>query len=154
VRAPRVIASNLDAGLMVMECLDGASLPAALAANTIANAALVSAYADALRAVHAAGLVLGDAHPGNAFVLGSPGDRTEIAVPDLEFARRVEDLESRREADELRAFDLAFAAQYLTTDERQKFFQATRPYDELRVATAMKRLAAYRPLFRFETARQ
>ena len=137
VRAPRVIAANPAAAVLLLEHVAGVPLPATLASSGAPTR--IAAYRDALDAAHAAGLVLNDAHPGNALV---EGDR--IALIDLEFA------ELSTNADR-RAFDLAYAASYLTAAERRVFL---RDELDLRVAAAARRLAGFAPLFAYESARQ
>jgi hypothetical protein len=133
VRAPRVIAVNAAAGMLLLEHVPGVPLPRA------SSPAGILAYRAALDAAHAAGLVLNDAHPGNALVDGG-----RIALIDLEFAERSSD-PSRR------AFDLAYAAAYFNAAERRVFL---RDEHDLRVAAATRKLAAYAPLFAYEAARQ
>ena len=134
--APRVIAANPAAGLMLLELVPGSPLPTTLAHAGAADR--IRAYRRALDAAHAAGLVLNDAHPGNALV---DGDR--VALIDLEFAERSVDLDRR-------AFDLAYAAAYFTPAERAVFLGEP----DLRIAAAAKKLAGYARLFAYEAGLQ
>jgi hypothetical protein len=140
VRVPRVIAANPAARLVLLEHLDGEPLPATLGRPGAEQR--IAGYARALQAAHAAGIVLGDAHPGNALVTAGG-----IALIDLEFAERGEDVDDLRAR---RAFDLAYAAQFLTPAERRIFLAGAD--DRVAVAAAMVRLRA--PLFAYEMARQ
>jgi tRNA A-37 threonylcarbamoyl transferase component Bud32 len=106
--------------------------------SRVGGAEAVRAYRRALDAVHAAGWVLNDAHPGNALV---DGDR--VALIDLEFAERSDDPDRH-------AFDLAYAAAFLHGRERELFLGEP----DLRVARAGQRLAGFAPLFSYEAARQ
>jgi len=133
VCAPRVIAVNAAAGMLLLEHVPGVPLPRVRSLHGI------FAYRAALDAAHAAGLVLNDAHPGNALVDGG-----RIVLIDLEYAERSNDPDRR-------AFDLAFAAAYLTPAERRVFL---RDEHDLRVAAATCRLARYAPMFAYEAARQ
>lgn len=132
--APRVIAANPAAGLVLLEFLPGSPLPTTLARPGAADR--IRAYRRALDAAHAAGLVLNDAHPGNALV-----DADRVALIDLEFAERSADPDRR-------AFDLAYAAAYFTPAERAVFL------GETDVRSAAKRLAGYAPLFAYEAGQQ
>jgi hypothetical protein len=140
VRVPRVIAASPEAGLLLVEYVAGEPLPETLDRPGAANR--IRAYAAALRAVHAAGIALADAHPGNALV-GADGSITLI---DLEFAEPVA-------ADQLAAraaFDIAYAAQYFTGAERRTFLSCT----GLDVAAELTRLADLGLLFAIERRRQ
>jgi len=141
VRAPRVVAVNPEAALLLLEYLDGEPLPATLARP--GAAARIAAYRRAIDAAHAAGLVLNDAHPGNALVIGD-----DIALIDLEFAERAADV---GDAEERRAFDLAYAGAYFAPAERRVFLG--RDAHDSRVAAAVRQLAGYAPLFAYESAR-
>lgn len=132
--APRVIAANPAAGLMLLENVPGITLPTTLARAGAADR--IRAYRRALDAAHAAGLVLNDAHPGNALV---DGDR--VALIDLEFAERSHDPARH-------AFDLAYAAAYFRLAERAVFLGTTD------VRTAADKLAGYAPLFAYEAGQQ
>jgi RIO-like serine/threonine protein kinase len=139
VRAPRLLAVDADAGLLLSSHIAGTPLPQALTADTLAG------YARAVRAAHAAGVVLSDAHPGNALVTRT-GD---VALLDLELAELATDV-----ADPIarRAFDLAYAAAYFTPAERAAFLGADAHTPAVRAATAQ--LAPYAPLFAREAVRQ
>lgn len=132
--APRVIAANPAAGLLLLEFLPGSPLPTTLARPDATKR--IRAYRRALDAAHLAGLVLNDAHPGNALVVGD-----QIALIDLEFAERSIDPARR-------AFDLAYAAAYFTPAERAVFLAGT----DVRAAAA--KLAGYAPLFAYEAGQQ
>ena len=128
----RVIAANPAAAVLLLEHVPGTPLSRA------GGTAPVRAYRRALDAVHAAGWVLNDAHPGNALV---DGDR--VALIDLEFAERSTDPDRH-------AFDLAYAAAFFTGAEREIFLGEP----DLRVTRASRRLAGFAPLFAYEAARQ
>lgn len=130
VRVPRVIAANPAAAVMQVERLAGAPLSRHLGAPS-----LVREYRRVLDLVHASGFVLNDAHPGNALVAGG-----ELALIDLEFAERSTDPARI-------AFDLAYAAQYLTPAERAQFLAGTD------VAEIERELAGFAPLFAYEANR-
>ena len=136
VHAPAVIAVSPRRGLLLVDHIDGESLPRTLART--GAAARIGAYARAIRAAHAAGVTLGDAHPGNAIV-----SRDGIALIDLEFAEHG-DSPSRR------AFDIAFAAAFFTGVEREIFIAACGGVCDDAVAS----LAGYAPLFAYERQRQ
>jgi aminoglycoside phosphotransferase (APT) family kinase protein len=141
VKVPRVVAVDAAAALLLIEYLDGESLPATLARP--GAAARIAGYRRAIDAAHAAGLVLNDAHPGNALVVGE-----DIALIDLEFAERasaVDDVDGRR------AFDLAYAGAYFAPEERAVFLGDAA--SDVRVVAAARRLAGYAPLFAYEAAR-
>jgi aminoglycoside phosphotransferase (APT) family kinase protein len=125
VAVPRVHA--VRGSSLLLEHVAGEPLPRTLARP--GAEVRIAAYARALRAVHAAGYVLNDAHPGNALV---DGDR--VTLIDLEFAERCS-------LPERRAFDLAYAASYFTAAERRVFGVAP--------ITGM-----YAPLFAYERERQ
>jgi predicted Ser/Thr protein kinase len=80
IRVPRVIASDPRTGLLLVEHIDGVPLPSILVSVHVAQR--IAGYAHALRAVHAAGVTLGDCHPGNALV----GPDGRITLIDLEHA--------------------------------------------------------------------
>jgi hypothetical protein len=143
VHAPRVIAANPAAAVLLVEHLGGEPLPATLARPGAARR--IAAYRRALDAAHAAGIVLNDAHPGNTLVSGD-----HVALIDLEFAERATELTDPALH---RAFDLAYAAAYFTPSERRIFLGEAGTTDP-RVATEAKRLAGYAPLFAYEAARQ
>jgi hypothetical protein len=143
VRAPRVLAANPDAAVLLLEYLEGRTLAATLGGRRIA--AHIAAYRRAIDAAHAADLVLNDAHPGNALVVGD-----DVALIDLEFAEPAAGLADPASR---RAFDLAYAAAYFTPTERRIFLGDAGAYD-LRVAAWADRLAGYAPLFAYEAARQ
>ena len=132
IPAPRVIAANPAAAVLLLEHVPGTPL------SRVGGAEPVRAYRRALDAVHAAGWVLNDAHPGNALV-----HRERIALIDLEFAERSDDPDRH-------AFDLAYAAAFLHGREREIFLGGP----DLRVARATRRLAGFAPLFSYEAARQ
>ena len=123
----RVIAANPAAGVMLLEYVPGVPLPMARPA--------IHEYRDAIDAAHRAGIVLNDAHPGNALV------SDKVVLIDLEFAEMSVDPTRR-------AFDLAYAAAYFTPTVRRLFLRS----DD--VSAADKRLAGYAPLFAYEAARQ
>ena len=129
---PRVIAANPAAAVMLLEHVPGTPL------SRIGGTAHVRAYRRALDAVHAAGWVLNDAHPGNVLVAD---DR--LALIDLEFAERSVDPDRH-------AFDLAYAASFLRGAEREVFLGEP----DLRVARSIRRLSGFAPLFAYEAARQ
>lgn len=129
---PRVIAANPAAAVLLLEHVPGTPLSRA------GGVEHVRAYRQALDAVHAAGWVLNDAHPGNALV-----DRGRVVLIDLEFAERSDDPDRH-------AFDLAYAAAFLGGRERDAFLGE----HDLRVARASRRLAGFAPLFSYEAARQ
>ncbi len=111
VRVPRVIAARPEDGLLLVEHVAGEPLPCTLHREGAGRR--IRAYARVLRAAHAAGVALTDAHPGNALV-----DRDgAVTLIDLEFAESCtgDELATRT------AFDLAYAAQYFTADERRSF---------------------------------
>jgi len=141
VRAPRVVAVNAAAALLLLEYVDGEPLPATLARP--GAAARIAAYRRAIDAAHAAGLVFNDAHPGNALVVGE-----HVALIDLEFAERAAEV---GDAAARRAFDLAYAAAYFTPSERRVFLG--REASDARVVAAARQLAGYAPLFAYESAR-
>jgi hypothetical protein len=130
--APRVIAANPAAAVLLLEHVPGTPL------SRIGGAKPVRAYRRALDAVHAAGWVLNDAHPGNALVHAG-----QVALIDLEFAERSHDPDRH-------AGDLAYAAAFFTGADREVFLGEPDP----RVARASERLAGYAPLFSYEAARQ
>lgn len=132
IRAPSVIAANPAAAVMLLEHVPGTPL------SRLGGAPAIRAYRRALDAVHAAGWVLNDAHPGNALVANG-----EVALIDLEFAERSQDRDRH-------AFDLAYAAGFLRGDERAAFLGEP----DVRVARAIRRLAGFAPLFSYEAARQ
>lgn len=132
IPSPRVIAANPAAAVLLLEHVPGTPL------SRIGGREHVRAYRRALDAVHAAGWVLNDAHPGNALV---DGDR--VSLIDLEFAERSTDPDRH-------AFDLAYAAAFLRGSERDVFLGEP----DLRVARATRRLAGFAPLFSYEAARQ
>jgi len=138
VHAPRVIAAAPRLGLLLVEHVAGEPLPHTLVRH--GAAARIEDYGRAIRAAHAAGITLGDAHPGNAIVT-----RRGIALIDLEFAEH--DTEPAR-----RAFDIAFAAAFFTPAERRVFLAACGDHPALARETA--RLADYAPLFAYERQRQ
>lgn len=151
VRVPGVIAANPTAGVLLVEHVDGVPLPAALAAapGRAAASALIRAYAAAVRAVHAAGVVLTDGHPGNALVDAAG----RVTLIDLEFAETAAEL-GRGFAARC-AFDLAYAARYFDAAEARVFLAAAGALEHAReVAAATSRLAAYAPLFEHERRRQ
>jgi len=125
VTVPRVHA--VRGSSLLIEHVAGEPLPKTLARPGAPER--IAAYARALRAVHAAGYVLNDAHPGNALV---DGDR--VTLIDLEFAERCS-------LPERQAFDLAYAASYFTAAER-------------RVFGAEPITGVYAPLFAYERERQ
>jgi Phosphotransferase enzyme family len=141
VRAPRVVAVNVAASLLLLEYVDGERLPATLARPGAARR--IAAYRRAIDAAHAAGLVLNDAHPGNALVVGN-----DVALIDLEFAERAAFVADRAAR---RAFDLAYAAAYFAPAERRVFLG--RDAGDERVIAAARRLVGYAPLFAYESAR-
>jgi len=118
--------------VMLLEHVPGTPL------SRIGGTAHVRAYRRALDAVHAAGWVLNDAHPGNVLVAD---DR--LALIDLEFAERSVDPDRH-------AFDLAYAASFLRGAEREVFLGEP----DLRVSRAIRRLSGFAPLFAYEAARQ
>lgn len=132
IPAPRVIAANPAAAVLLLEHVPGTPLSRA------GGVEHVRAYRRALDAVHAAGWVLNDAHPGNALV-----DRGRVTLIDLEFAERSDDPDRH-------AFDLAYAAAFLGGRERDVFLGEP----DLRIARATRRLAGFAPLFSYEAARQ
>ena len=132
IPAPRVIAANPAAAVVLLEKVPGTPL------SRCGGAEPVRAYRRVLDAVHAAGWVLNDAHPGNALV-----DEDRVTVIDLEFAERSTDLDRH-------AFDLAYAAAFLSGAEREIFLGEP----DLRVARASRRLAGFARLFSYEAARQ
>jgi Kae1-associated kinase Bud32 len=136
VRAPTVIAVAPRRGLLLVEYVDGETLPRTLAHPGALSR--IAGYARAICAAHAAGITLGDAHPGNAIV--SSGGITLI---DLEFAEH-------GESPSRRAFDLAFAAAFFTGIERDVFVDACGGVCERAVAD----LEGYAPLFAYERLRQ
>lgn len=149
VRVPRVLASNIEAGLMLVEHVDGESLPVVLErARATGRADLAAsrlhAYAAAIRAAHAAGIALTDGHPGNALV-DAAGNVTLI---DLEFAETAGDL--GREFAARCAFDVAYASQYFHADERAIFVAAAR----IDIEVGSRLLAGFAPLFELERRRQ
>jgi Phosphotransferase enzyme family len=116
VRVPRLLAVNPAAGLILVEDIAGEPLSATLARPGAATR--IAAYGRAIAAAHAAGVTLSDGHPGNALV-----DRDgEVTLIDLEFAEHACDLgdDFARRC----AFDLAYAAQYFTAQERRVFLAA------------------------------
>ncbi|HET9990448.1 MAG TPA: lipopolysaccharide core heptose(II) kinase RfaY [Kofleriaceae bacterium] len=133
--APRVIAANPAAAVLLLEHVPGTPLSRIGGPERRDH---VRAYRRALDAVHAAGWVLNDAHPGNALV-----DDHRIALIDLEFAERSRDPDRH-------ACDLAYAAAFFTGDERQIFVGEPDP----RIARASERLTGFAPLFSYEAARQ
>ncbi|HEY0253405.1 MAG TPA: phosphotransferase, partial [Kofleriaceae bacterium] len=156
ILVPRVLAANPAAAVMLVEKLPGRSLVRVLATQvTVSNRSkygsqrrettepdgdgckfrLIRTYRTALDRVHAAGLVLNDAHPGNALV-----DGDDVALIDLEFA------EPSRDPDRI-AFDLAYAAQYFRRNERTVFLART----DLRGLD--RELSGYAPLFAYEANR-
>ena len=142
VRAPRVVAVRPEAALLLMEHIDGEPLPATL--DRRGAAVRIAGYRRAIDAAHAAGLVLNDAHPGNALATAEG-----IALIDLEFAERAVEVD---DPDERRAFDLAYAAAYFAPAERRVFLG--RDARDGRVVAAARQLAGYAPLFAYESARQ
>lgn len=149
VRVPRVIAANIDAGLLLVEHVDGEPLPAVLEREPARAASRIRAYAAAIRTAHAAGVALTDGHPGNALI-DAAGTLTLI---DLEFAETAVELGASFAA--RCAFDLAYASQYFHADERRVFLAAVGAIEhgyDLTVATA--RLVEFAPLFELERRRQ
>jgi hypothetical protein len=142
VRAPRLVAADAAAALLLIEYLDGEPLPATLVRP--GAPARIAGYRRAIDAAHAAGLVLSDAHPGNALVVGD-----DIALIDLEFAERAAEVE---DAAARRGFDLAYAAAYFTPEERAVFLGGDA--GDARIVAATRQLAGYAPLFAYEAARQ
>lgn len=132
IPTPRLIAANPAAAVMLLERVPGTPL------SRNAGTAQLRAYRRALDAVHAAGWVLNDAHPGNAL-----GEGERIALIDLEFAEPSLDPDRH-------AFDLAYAASFLRGAERAAFLGEP----DLRVRRAIRRLAGFAPLFSYEAARQ
>lgn len=114
VRVPRLVAAAPHAGLLVMEHIDGVPLPSTLHQPVAAER--IAAYAHLLAAVHAAGIALADAHPGNVLVTPTG----ELVLVDLEFAEPHSDLGAAEFAARCR-FDRAYAAAYFTPDERRWF---------------------------------
>jgi hypothetical protein len=165
VRVPRLVGADPQAGLLLVEHVAGEPLPRALARPGAAER--ITAYARAVRAVHAAGVTLTDGHPGNALV-APDGDITLI---DLEFAEHAADLGPAAFAERC-AFDLAYAAAYLTPRERERFLAAaariapvvaatTSPGDPridpvVAATTSLRssRIAELEPLFALERRRQ
>jgi len=143
VRVPRVIAARPEAGLLLVDHVAGEPLPRTLDRPGAADR--IRDYAGALRAVHAAGYSLADAHPGNALV-GADGSITLI---DLEFAEPCAGAELAERA----AFDLAYAAQYFTADERRVLFAACGGITPA-VRDRIARLADFSALFVRERTRQ
>jgi len=136
VHAPAVIAVAPRHGLLLVEHVDGESLSRTL--DRPGAPARIAAYGCAIRAAHAAGITLGDAHPGNAIV-----SREGIALIDLEFAEH-------GNSPSRRAFDIAYAAAFFTGVERDIFVDACGGVSEDAVAD----LAGYAPLFAYERQRQ
>lgn len=130
VRVPRVIAANPAAAVMQVERLAGVPL-----SRRLDSSSLVREYRRGLDRVHASGFVLNDAHPGNALVVAG-----RVALIDLEFAERSTDPARI-------AFDLAYAAQYLTPAERELFLAGTD------VSAIERELAGFAPLFAYEANR-
>jgi len=114
IRVPKLVAAAPHAGLLVMEHIDGVPLPSTLGQPGARDR--IAAYAHLLAAVHAAGIALADAHPGNVLVTPSG----ELVLVDLEFAEPLADLGDREFAARCR-FDRAYAAAYFTPDERPWF---------------------------------
>jgi hypothetical protein len=125
VCVPRVY--GVRGSSLLLEHVPGEPLPRTLARP--GAEARIAAYARALRAVHAAGYLLNDAHPGNALV-----DGERVTLIDLEFAERCS-------LPERQAFDLAYAASYFTAAER-------------RVFGAAPITGVYAPLFAYEREHQ
>ena len=144
VPVPRVIAANADAGLLLLEHVEGEPLPGTL--ERPGAATRIRAYAAAVRAAHAAGVALTDGHPGNALVAA---DGT-VTLIDLEFAETAVDLGTGFAA--RCAFDLAYAAQYFEGEERRVFLSAVDVDTQIRGAAA--RLTAFGLLFELERRRQ
>ena len=142
VKAPRVVAVDAASAVLLLEYLDGEPLPATL--GRPGAAARIAGYRRAIDAAHAAGLVLNDAHPGNALVVGD-----DIALIDLEFAERAAEVD---DAAARQGFDLAYAAAYFTPEERAIFLGSAAR--DVRLAAATRKLAGYAPLFAYEAARQ
>ncbi|MCE9580543.1 MAG: phosphotransferase [Deltaproteobacteria bacterium] len=144
VKVPRVLAADPARGVLLLEDLAGLPLPRALAEPD--GARWLAAYARAIRAAHAAGVVLTDGHAGNA--LACPDGA--VALLDLEFAELAAELGAG--FDTRRGFDLAYAAMYLTPAERARFLAAAG--DAPGLAAAQARVAGFAPLFDRERARQ
>ncbi len=148
VRVPRVIATNVSAGLLLLEYLEGETLPATLDRTRPDQAAArIRSYALAMRAAHAAGVALTDGHPGNALVDAAG----TLALIDLEFAETVADLGDRFAA--RCAFDIAYASQYFHADERSLFLAAVGGHQR-EIAEATARLVGFDLLFARERRRQ
>jgi aminoglycoside phosphotransferase (APT) family kinase protein len=149
VRVPRVIAANIDAGLLLVEHVDGESLPAVLEREPARASSRIRAYAAAIRAAHAAGVALTDGHPGNALIDGAGN----ITLIDLEFAETAVELGSAFAS--RCAFDLAYASHYFTVEERRVFLVAVGAIEcASDIAIANARLAEFAPLFELERRRQ
>jgi hypothetical protein len=145
VRVPRVIAANAEAGLLLTEFVEGEPLPTTL--HLPRAASRIRAYAAALRAAHGAGFALVDAHPGNALVTR---DGT-LTLIDLEFAEPAPALGAQFRA--CCQFDIAYAAQYFTPDERGMFLAAI-GLEARRIDHVTMRLAPYAQLFARERRHQ
>jgi hypothetical protein len=153
VRVPRVIAANPEAGLLLVEHVDGVPLPATLATAGVEEG--IRAYARVLRAAHDAGVVITDAHPGNALV----ADDGTLTLIDLEFAESRDsiagdppsELTDRAAFASRVAFDIAYAAQYFTGTEREAFLAV---FDNARVPAAIAKLQSFAPMFALERRRQ
>ncbi len=148
VRVPRVVAANVDAGLILLEYIEGETLPcvlerARLAGRAESAASRIRTYATAVRAAHAAGITLTDGHPGNTLV-DAAGN---VALIDLEFAETAADLGDGFAA--RCAFDLAYASQYFHADERRVFVAAAGASER-----AVASLAGFAPWFELERRRQ
>lgn len=144
VRVPRVLAADAERGALLMTDLAGEPLPRALARPD--GARWLAAYAAAIRAAHAAGVVLTDGHAGNA--LACPDG--SVALLDLEFAELATDLGPAFDA--RRGFDIAYAAMYVAPAERAAFLAAVG--DAPGLADAQTQVARFAPLFERERARQ
>jgi len=135
LRVPRVIAAAPE--VLLVDHVDGEPLPSTL--HRPGGAQRIRAYAGALRAVHAAGFAIADAHPGNALV-GADG---EVTLIDLEFAEPTTDPARF-------AFDIAYASQYFTGAERRTFLTAV----AVDVSAELGKLADLGLLFALERRRQ
>jgi tRNA A-37 threonylcarbamoyl transferase component Bud32 len=145
VRVPRVIAANPAAALLLVEYVEGTPLPATL--HRAGSRARIRAYGKAIRAAHAAGITLGDGHPGNALVAADGA----ITLFDLEFAQpagEVDDFAAHC------AFDFAYASFYFTDDERAVFLEVAGLEHAFGIRAATAKLADFAVLFEREIRRQ
>lgn len=144
VAVPHVVAADPEAGLLLLDYIDGEPLIAA-AAGTDATAELGRAVA----AAHRAGVVLTDCHPGNA--LWTP-DRRAVLL-DLEFAQTRDQIGDEFE---IRCgFDIAYASAFLQGPARAAFLAETCPStSRTAFENARRELEIYAPLFARERQRQ